>query len=451
MNKNNEDENFLLNFLNMVTDKAKKRGADSADAISMSSQSISVSQRLGKKEDLERSESSGFGLRVFIGKKQSIVSSTDHSNSEIDELIQRAIEMAKVAPDDPYAGISDKNTSSRDLNTLNLLDSFEPTVENLYESVSTAEEAALSIKGITNSEGSVASWGKASVALVNTNGFFGSYSGSTFSISAAVIAGNGAEMERDYDYSVARHQSKLENAKSIGINAAERAIKRLNPVKINSSELPVVFDWRVSSSLLGHFAGAINGQSIAKKTSFLNEKMNKQVFKKGIKIIDDPLIIDGLGSKPFDGDGTPTNKIELVTNGKLNNWILDLSSSRQLELKTTGHASRGTSSVPFPSPTNLYLEPGDASLEEIIGDLKKGIYITELIGMGVNLVTGDYSMGASGMLIEKGEITHAVSEVTIASNLKEIFMNLSAANDLEFKYRTNAPTVLIESMTLAGK
>ncbi len=450
MKKDNEDEKVLINFLNMITDKAKKKGADSADAISMSSQSISVSQRLGKKEDLERSESSGFGLRVFIGKKQAIVSSTDHSDNEIDELIQRAIDMAKVAPDDPYVGISDLNTSSKNLKKLNLLDSFEPTIDNLYENVSIAEEAALSMKGITNSEGSSASWSKASIALVNTNDFFGSYSGSTFSISTAVIAGNGAAMERDYDYSVSRHKKKLEDPKLIGINAAKRAIKRLNPVKIDSSELPVVFDWRVSSSLLGHFAGAINGQSIAKKTSFLNEMMNKQVFKKGVNIIDDPLISDGLASKPFDGEGIPTNKIDLVSNGKLNNWILDLASSRQLNLKTTAHASRGTSSVPFPSPTNLYLQPGDASLEEIIGDLRKGIYITELIGMGVNGVTGDYSRGAAGFLIENGELTYPISEITIAGNLLSMFANLTPANDLKFKNRTNSPSVLVNKMIVAG-
>ncbi len=437
-------------ILTKLIQKATEKGADSADAISIVNESISVSQRLGKREDLERSESSGFGLRVFLGKKQSIVSSTEISDYGIDELVERAIDMAKVAPDDPYAGINEKNTNTKLPPKLSLLDTFEPKIESLYENARIAEESALSVKGITNSEGAESSWSKSSIALANTNGFFESYSGSSFSISAAVIAGKGSDMERDYDYSVARHKSKLEDPKTIGINAAERAVRRLNPVKIDSCELPVVFDWRVASSLLGHFSNAINGQSIAKKTSFLNDKINKQIFSKKINIIDDPHIADGLGSKPFDGEGTQTNKIKIVSNGILKSWILDLSSSRQLGLRTTGHASRGTSSIPFPSPTNLYLEPGENSLEEIIESLKKGIYITELIGMGVNGVTGDYSRGAAGFLIENGKITYPISEITIAGNLNSIFSKLTPANDLKFKNRTNSPSLLIDEMAVAG-
>ncbi|PPR78544.1 MAG: Metalloprotease PmbA [Alphaproteobacteria bacterium MarineAlpha2_Bin1] len=450
MEKNLSKKNKSENILTKLIDKAKARGADSADAISLVNESISVSQRLGKREDLERSESSGYGLRIFIGKKQSIVSSSNNSDYGIDELIGRAIEMAKVAPDDPYAGISEKNIKDRSFPNLNLLDKFEPSIEDLYENISIAEEAALSVKGITNSEGADSSWSKSTIALANTNGFFETYSGSTFSLSAAVIAGDGSTMERDYDYSVSRHRANLENPKSIGINAAERAVKRLNPIKIDSCELPVIFDWRVASSILGHFSSAINGQSIAKKTSFLNEKMDKQIFNKEINIIDDPHIVDGLGSRPFDGEASETRKINLVSDGVLKSWILDLSSSRQLGLTTTGHASRGTSSIPFPSTTNLYLEPGKNSLEDIIGGLKRGIYVTELIGMGVNGVTGDYSRGAAGFLVENGKITYPISEITIAGNLNSIFSNLTPANDLKFKNRTNSPSLLINKMTVAG-
>ena len=256
---------------------------------------------------------------------------------------------------------------------------------------------------------------------------------------------------RDYEYAVKRHICDLPSAKEVGLTAAEKTLKRLNAKKISSTKLPVVFDKRISNDLLGYLASSISGTSIARGTSFLKDSLGKQIFNKDVTIIDDPAINRGLGSKPFDGEGVKVEKKELVTNGKLNTWILNTSTAKKLGLKTTGNASRSVGSPPGVSTSNLYMTNGLKSYDDILSSINYGFYATELIGMGVNLVTGDYSMGASGMLIEKGEITHAVSEVTIASNLKEIFMNLSAANDLEFKYRTNAPTVLIESMTLAGK
>ncbi len=450
MNDNTNNENQLTNFLSKIIEKATKRGANSADAIGVINQSLSISQRLGKREDLERSESNSFGLRVFIGKRQSIVSSSDKSDEGVNELIDRAIEMAKIAPEDPYVGISESESIVKNWKDLNLIDNFEPDSDWLYEKAAKAEDAALSLKEINNSEGGESSWSKSTVALANSHNFYGSYSGSMFSISAAVIAGSGSEMERDYDYSVARLNSSLDKPENVGINAAKRAIKRLKPIKIDSAEIPVLFDWRVASSLLGHFSSAINGQSIAKNTSFLSEKLNQSIFKKGINIIDDPLVPQGLGSRPFDGEAIECKKINLVSDGVLNNWILDLSSSRQLGLKTNGHASRGVSSVPFPSTSNLYLESGDSSVDQLMNGIKKGIYVTELIGMGVNTVNGDYSRGAAGFLIENGKISSPVSEITVAGNLISMFANITPANDLNFKNKTNSPSILIENMTVAG-
>ena len=311
--------------------------------------------------------------------------------------------------------------------------------------------AALSVKGITNSEGAGASSSKGEFYLATSNGFHGGYQSSSSSVSCSVLAGQGQDMERDYEYAVKRHSSDLPSAKEIGLSAAQKTLKRLNAKKISSTKLPVVFDKRISNDLLGYLASSISGTSIARGTSFLKDSLGKQIFNKDVTIIDDPSIKRGLGSRPFDGEGVKVNKRELVTNGTLNTWILNTSTAKKLGLKSTGNASRSVGSPPGVSTSNLYMTNGLKTYDDILSSINYGFYATELIGMGVNLVTGDYSMGASGMLIQNGEITHAVSEVTIASNLKEIFMNLSAANDLEFKYRSNAPTVFIESMTLAGK
>ena len=434
-----------------IIDLTLKAGASDCDVVLAKSHGKSISCRFQKIEDLDESNEKTIGIRALVDQRQAFVSSSDIETDNVDKLVTKCVEMAKLAPIDDTAVLGDSSMFEHDAPDLDLFEKEEVNTETLIEAVKECEDAALSVKGITNSEGAGASSSKGEFFLATSNGFHGGYQSSSSSVSCSVLAGQGQDMERDYEYAVKRHISDLPSAKEIGLTAAEKTLKRLNAKKISSTKLPVVFDKRISNDLLGYLASSISGTSIARGTSFLKDSLGKQIFNKDVTIIDDPAINRGLGSKPFDGEGVKVEKRELVSNGKLNTWILNTSTAKKLGLKTTGNASRSVGSPPGVSTSNLYMTNGLKSYDDILSSINYGFYATELIGMGVNLVTGDYSMGASGMLIEKGEITHAVSEVTIASNLKEIFMNLSAANDLEFKYRTNAPTVLIESMTLAGK
>ncbi len=434
-----------------IIDLTLKAGASDCDVVLAKSHGKSISCRFQKIEDLDESNEKTIGIRALVDQRQAFVSSSDIETDNVDKLVTKCVEMAKLAPIDDTAVLGDSSMFEHDAPDLDLFEKEEVNTETLIEAVKECEDAALSVKGITNSEGAGASSSKGEFFLATSNGFHGGYQSSNSSVSCSVLAGQGQDMERDYEYAVKRHINDLPSAKEIGLTAAEKTLKRLNAKKISSTKLPVVFDKRISNDLLGYLASSISGTSIARGTSFLKDSLGKQIFNKDVTIIDDPAINRGLGSKPFDGEGVKVEKRELVSNGKLNTWILNTSTAKKLGLKTTGNASRSVGSPPGVSTSNLYMTNGLKSYDDILSSINYGFYATELIGMGVNLVTGDYSMGASGMLIEKGEITHAVSEVTIASNLKEIFMNLSAANDLEFKYRANAPTVLIESMTLAGK
>lgn len=440
-----------LNFLNDLMAKAKRAGADAADAVLVEGWSISHRRRLGKLEKLERSEGQDLGLRVFIGKRQAIVSSSDRSPAAIDPLVERVIAMAKAAPEDPYCGLADPAEIARTLPDLDLLDPVEPSTEALVERARAAEETALAVKGITNSEGAEAGWSRTSVAIAATNGFAAAYGRSGHSVGVSVIAGEGTAMETDGDYTSALHGSDLESAESIGRRAAERTLRRLNPRKVETCKCPVVYDPRVANGIVRHLAGAINGGAISRGTSFLKSKMGAQIFPASITIVDDPLRRRGLSSKPVDGEGIAPQRRKIIDNGVLTTWILDLRSARQLGLKSTGHASRGTSSPPGPSSTNVWLEAGAVSPEALIRDIKAGLYVTELAGMGVNQVTGDYSRGATGLWIENGELTYPVSEITVAGNLGEMFKNVTAANDLQFRYGTDAPTLRIDGMTVAGR
>lgn len=444
-----QDDN--LNFLNDLIAKARKAGADAADAIFVHGASISHARRLGKLEKLERAEGQDLGLRVLIGQQQAIVSSSDRSAKAVDELVTRAVAMAKAAPADPYAGLAEPGDIARNLADLDLYDAVEPAAEALVERARAAEESALAVKGITNSEGAEASWGSSRVALAASNGFAASYARSSHSISASVIAGEGTAMERDYDYSSTLHGSDLDDPATIGRHAAERALKRLNPRKIETCKVPIVLDPRVSAGIVRHLASAINGNAIARGTSFLKDRMGQAIFPAGISIVDDPFRKRGLGSKPVDGEGIAPMRRRIIDNGVLTTWILDLRSARQLKLKSTGHAARGTASPPSPSPTNLYMEPGTTTRDALIKSIAGGLYVTEFIGMGVNGITGDYSRGASGFWIENGALTYPVSEVTVAGNLKEMFLNLTVADDLVFKYGTDAPTLRIDGLTIAGR
>jgi PmbA protein len=358
--------------------------------------------------------------------------------------------MARLAPEDPYCGLAPRELLATSFPDLDIDDDFEPSTERLIALARVAEESALANKGVTNSEGGSAGWGRSRVTLVTSEGFAQTYGGSSSSVSCSVLAGSGTAMERDYDFTSARHFEDLGPAQEVGRVAAERALKRLNPRKVKSCSVPVVFDPRDSMSLVGHFAGAINGISVARGTSFLKDKMGEQIFRRGVRVIDDPHRKRGMRSKPFDGEGVANRKTALIDNGVLQTWVLDTAAARQLKLKSTGHAARGTGGPPSPSTTNLYMEAGALTPKELIADITQGLYVTELIGMGVNGVTGDYSRGAAGFWIENGEITYPVSEITIAGNLKDMFRNLTPANDLVFKYGTNAPTLRVEGMTVAG-
>ena len=450
MSQNSADTANDLNLLSDLVDKAKRAGADAADAVLFESVSLEVSYRLGAREDLERSESKDLGLRIFFGKKQAIVSSTDMTPASLDELLERGLAMAAAMPEDPYCGLADTDRLCTDIPDLDLNDPGEPTPEALYEMAAEAETAALAVAGVSNSESAGAGWGRNRIALVTSNGFSGGYATSSHSLFASVIAGEGTGMERDYDFTSARHGGDLDKPAAIGTSAGQRAVRRLNPRKVESQQIPVIFDPRVSNSMLGHFVGAISGTSVARGTSFLKDSLGKQIFAPGITIVDDPHRPRGLASKPFDGEGVANRRWLLAENGELATWIMDAASARQLGLASTGHASRGTSGPPAPSTTNLYMQPGACSRDELLADIASGLYITELIGFGVNGVTGDYSRGAAGFWIDKGELTHPVSELTIAGNLKDMFLNIPPANDLTFRYGNNAPTLRIDGLMVAG-
>jgi len=429
---------------------ARAAGADAADALVVERVSASVSYRLGKLEDVERAESADLGLRVFVGERVAFVSSTDLTQTGLAELPERAVAMAKLAPEDKFACLAPSDLLAKKFPALDIEDSNEPSAERLIELAKSVEGAAMAVPGITNSEGGGAGFSRSGIALATSTGFFGRYAATSLSVGVAVLAGEGMGMERDYESASARHAADLESAEAIGKRAGERTIARLNPRKAKSAALPVVYDPRVSAGLLGHFAGAVSGASIARGVSFLKDRMGESVFAPGINIIDDPHRQRGLRSKPFDGEGVANKRMAVIENGVLKSWFLDCASARQLGLTTTGHAARGTGGPPSPSPTNLYMEAGKVSPDSLMSDIKEGFYVTELLGFGVNAVTGDYSRGASGFWIENGKIAYPVSGVTIAGNLKDMFAMLTPANDLVFRYGTDAPTLRVEGMTLAG-
>jgi PmbA protein len=450
-NSQQKDQTEALGLLEDLIGRAKNSGADAADAVVVEGVSLSQSVRMGTPEHLERSERRDIGLRVLICKRQAMVSSSDTSREALEELAVRAVAMAKAVPEDPFCGLAEVNQLATDFPDVQSCDTFEPDADHLSDLASRAEQAALAVEGISNSEGGSAGWGFNTVAMAASNGFARAYANSSHSLSVSVIAGEGTEMEGDYDYTAAVFAADLESPEALGASAGGKAIKRLNPKKAETAAVPIVFDTRVSKSLVGHLSAAINGSSVARGASFLKDKMDERIFPQDINIVDDPLRKRGLKSRPFDGEGIITRRMNLIENGHLKTWIMDLRSARQLGLKTTGHASRGTSSPPSPSSSNLYLEPGKMSLKELIADIQQGLYVNELIGFGVNGVTGDYSRGASGFWIENGEISYPVSEVTIAGNLNDMFANLSVADDLQFRYGIDAPTVRVEGMTVAGR
>ncbi|MGC9953402.1 MAG: metallopeptidase TldD-related protein [Rhizomicrobium sp.] len=437
-------------LLHSLIRAAKAAGADAADALFVDNVSASVSYRLGKLEEVERAESSDLGLRVFVGQRIAFVSSTDFSKDGIAALPDRAVAMAKLAPEDKFACLAPRERLAKSIPNLDIDDPAEPSADTLVERARAVEGAAMAVKGITNSEGGGASFGRAAVALATSEGFYGRYAGTHHSIGVAVLAGDGTTMERDYESVSARHAGDLEAAEAVGKRAGERTVARLGPRKIRSQAVPVVFDPRESAGLLGHLTGAISGAAIARGVSFLKDRLGQEVFAPDVTIVDDPHRLRGLRSKPFDGEGVANARMAIVENGVLKTWLLECASAKQLGLQTTGHAARGTGGPPHPSSTNFHMLPGAMTPDELMADIEEGFYVTELMGMGVNGVTGDYSRGATGFWIEKGKIAYPVSEVTIAGNLKDMYRALTPANNLVFRYGTNAPTCRIEGMTVAG-
>ncbi len=430
-----------------LVDAARKAGADAADAVVMRGRSTTVSVRLGKVEDIESAEGEDFSLRVFVGGRVASVSA--NAASDAAELAERAVAMARVSPEDPFQGLADPALLARKPRDLDLFDATEISADRLKEDALAAEAAALGVKGVTNSSGSGASAGMGGLVLATSHGFLGQYVATRFSRSASVIAGEGTGMERDYDYSSRLHFTDLDAPETIGRNAGERAVKRLGARKAATGTVDVVFDPRVARGIAGHLAGAINGAAVARKTSFLRDMMGKQVASAAITVTDEPLRMRGPSSRPFDGEGVEGDRLLMVEKGVLNHWFLSTSAARELGLTTNGRGSRSGSSV-SPSSTNFAIEPGEKSPQDLIGALKSGFYVTEVFGQGVDMVTGEYSRGASGFWIEDGQIAYPVSEVTIASNLKTMFMNMMPANDVDRNFGTAAPTLLIEGMTLAG-
>ncbi|RED53988.1 TldD/PmbA family protein [Aestuariispira insulae] len=438
-------------LLNDLVKKALAKGADAADALGATAISVSHAQRLGKMEKLERSEAHDLGLRVLVGQRQAMVSSNDWDTASLDTLVDQAIAMAKAVPEDQYVGLADPDQLfTGQPKDLDLYDAQEPDAETLIERARIVEEAALAVDGITNSEGAEADWNQWEVNLVASNGFSGTYRNSRHGVGVSVLAGSGVEMETDYDFKNVIHGSDLGNLDEIGRTAGNKAVAKLGPKKIGTAAMPMIFDPRISNGLARHLTSAINGASIARGTSFLKDKLGQAVMASSITIVEDPHRLRGLGSKPFDAEGLANHAKKLVDAGQLTTWVLDLRTARQLGMESTGNAARGVGSPPSPATTNVHIEAGQLSPEDLMADIKQGFYITSLMGMGVNGVTGDYSRGASGFAIIDGKIAYPVSEVTIAGNLKDMFMEMTAASDLEFKYSCNAPTIRIDGMTLAG-
>ena len=444
------DQSALTDLAERLVAAAGRAGADAADALAVRSVSLAVEVREGAVEESERSEGDDVGLRAFVGPRQAVVSTND-VNADVAELAQRAVAMAKAAPEDPFAGLADPARLARDVPDLDLLDPDLPTVALLEERAQRAERAGLAVKGVTKSGGASASAGIGGMVLVTSHGFRGAYLSSGQSVSMTAIAGEGTAMERDYDYSSVLHGADLDPPEKVGRTAGERTVERLNPRKVKSKRVPVVFDRRIAGSLVSHLASAINGAAVARKTSFLKDRLGERLFRPGIQVLDDPLRRRGLRSRPFDAEGVATRRLAVVEDGVLASWILDSATARELGFASTGHAQRGVSSTPAPGPSNLHLATGSDTPEALMADIAEGFYVTDLIGVGVNQVTGDYSRGASGFWIENGKRSYPVSEVTIAGNLIEMFQTLLPANDLEFRFGTNAPSVRVEGLTVAGR
>jgi PmbA protein len=431
---------------------ALKAGADAADAVFVGGVSVSVSVRNGRTDSVERAEGQDVGLRAFVGKRAAIVSASSLDPRLFRQLAERAVAMARVVPEDRFAGLSgERGAFDRSaLSALDLDDGVEPDVASLTTRALSAEEAALAVEGVTQSGEAAAGYGRNEIVLATSDGFVGSYARSGHSVSASALAGTGTGMQRDYDYHSTVHLSDLDEASVIGRRAGERAVARLNPMKSRTGTMPVVWDPRVAGSLIGHLVGAVNGSAVARGTSFLKDRLGERIMPRGVHVIDDPRRVRGTRSRPFDGEGVETRPLAIVEDGVLASWVLDGRSGRQLGLASTGHASRGTSGPPSPSTTNLTLSAGSVSVNDLIGDIVEGIYVTEMMGSAVSGITGDYSRGASGFMIRNGALAEPVAEITVAGNLLDMFARMVPADDLVLRRGVDSPTVRIDGLTVAG-
>ncbi len=442
----------LSDAVEFLIEHARKSGADAAESFGADSLSVSAECRAGKTENLEYARTAAVDLRVFCGKRPAVVSSGVLDKAALTELAERAVEMAKAVPEDPYCGLAEAEEQTGTSVDLDLYDAVDRSTADLLELALTAEDAALSVAGVKQSDGAGAGIEKSHVLMASTTGFHREFDRSAASASVSVIAENeNGDKETDYDYSSAVYFSDLEDGAKIGKNAGERAVRRLNPRKIESRTMDVVLEPRLARGLLGTLAGAVNGAGIARGTSFLKDSLGAEIFPPDLSVLENPLKKRGAASRPCDAEGLPCAPLALVDKGVLTSWLLDLRSARKLGLKSNGHAARGLGSNPRPSASNLTLAGGKATPRELCADIKRGLYLTQLFGQGIDMITGEYSRGAAGFLIENGEITVPVAEITIAGNLKTMFKNMAAANDLDGRHAFDAPTVRLFGMTVAGK
>lgn len=439
-------------LLNDIVKAALKVGADAAEAVSADRRSLSVGVRNGKLEDVEREESRDLGLRVFVGQRQATVSASDLSPATQARLVERAVAMARLAPEDPHAGFAPEDRLARGpFIDLDLFDPSERSAQTLEQVSAEAEASALAVPGVARSEGGHAGWSSTRWRLVTSHGFDGAYEGSAFSLGVGVIAEKDGAMERGGESRSTRHLSDLPGADLIGRTAGERAVARVGPRKIASTTAPVIFDNRMAGQIVSPAIGAISGPSIARGTSFLKDRMGQRVFAEGVTLIDDPFRPRGMGSTPFDDEGAAVQKRALFDDGVLTTWLLNSASARQLGLETTGHASRGLAGPSGVSTHNLHMEPGERDLAGLMADAGTGLLVTSMFGPSLNGNTGDWSAGVSGFWFENGVIAYPVSEVTVAGKLTDLYLRIERGSDLEFRGGFNVPSLMFDAVAIAGK
>ena len=436
-----KDQEFLKSKASYCLDLAKKLGATDASVTVGHSISETVNFRNKSLEASDRSDGLALSIETYLGKKKSSISSSNLLEENIKTLIEKCFEITKITPEDEFNSLPDRNLLSKQISNLNLNDETRFENDKKINYLKDLEDSASAENQIVNTESSFTE-NKSNFILANSDGFCNGYKTSSFTTSCVTVARDENSMERDYEFSSKRHLSDIEQPAALGVKAANQTIRKLSPNKIGSEKINIIFDKRISKGMLSVFAGAISASAISRGTSFLKDKIGQEVFSKLINVIDKPDIIKGMGSQNFDSEGVNSKTLQLVENGILKNYLVDTYNGKKLNLKSNGR-SGGT--------TNLYFENGKISYEDLVKKNSRSLYITETIGHGSNLVTGDYSVGATGFLVEDGEFKHPVNEITIAGNFKDIFKNIILADDLEFEYSANSPTMMIEGMTVAGK